>query len=324
MNYTEEFEEKPVIIIEDKAPNQQGQGESETPVIIIEDDGFDNNTPATGTPAAPKPRKMWPWIVGSVAATLLLCIAGVKYYNYQRTFKELGVPVSYTSAENISRLEKAPGKAVTPEVVFSTDSVLGVELNFYELRGLKAAISFVEPSAADQSTYFYCQGPDYKNASSRNAQYLGTLIVQGKMYDSDTTRLGYCAMAGGNMVIGVARDEDVMEYCMEHGGDFFRQHVLVSDGVLPREFDIHGKKIRRALGRMGDKYYVVESTGKETMWDFADALREYGFNDAINLSNDYTRGFYRTADGTATPIGEKSSRSNRHKGIIPFLKFKKR
>lgn len=40
-------------------------------------------------------------------------------------------------------------------------------------------------------------------------------------------------MANNNVVIGVARDEKVKDYCIENRGSFFRQFILVSNGVLP-------------------------------------------------------------------------------------------
>ena len=101
---------------------------------------------------------------------------------------------------------------------------------------------------------------------------------------SDNTRLGYCAMANDNIVIGIARSEKVKEYVEENDGSFFRQFILVSNGVLPKKFYLHGKVERRGLGRIGDNLYYIESKHAETMWDFADALREYGFIDAIYIT----------------------------------------
>ena len=94
---------------------------------------------------------------------------------------------------------------------------------------------------------------------------------------SDTHRLGYMAMLGNNSVIGISRSEKVKDFVEERGGSFFRQFILVSDGTIPSRFFLHGKVERRAIGRIGDQLYFIATRHKETLWDFADALRELLF-----------------------------------------------
>ena len=151
-------------------------------------------------------------------------------------------------------------------------------------------------------------------------------MANGKEIEADVSRLGYCAMANDNIVIGIARNEDVKDYVLEQGGSFFRQFILVSDGVLPSRFHLHGKVERRGLGRIGDKLFYIETRHKETMWDFADALREYGFIDAIYITGGTDYCFYRTADGISHKIGDDTKYEDKHKGegIVPWLVFKKR
>ncbi len=201
----------------------------------------------------------------------------------------------------------------------TSDSILGVALNFYELRGLKAEISLQEPDTTDTSVYLYSRCADH----GKNNEYLGSVVMNGKELQSDNTRLGYCAMANDNVVIGIARDDKVRDYVEERGGSFFRQFILVSNGVLPSKFRLHGKVERRGLGRIGDNLYDIETRHAETMWDFADALREDGFTDAIYITggNDYS--FYRTADGMRHDIGNVENYPHKNgKGVIPWVVFK--
>ena len=204
--------------------------------------------------------------------------------------------------------------------------ILGVAINMYQLIGLKAEIPFTEPAVDDTDVYLYSRCCDQTSYDPESNRYLGSLVQNGKELQSDNSRLGYCAMANDNIVIGIARDEKVKDYCIEQKGSFFRQFILVSDGVLPGRFYLHGKVERRALARMGKKLFYVESKGKETMWDFADALREYGFIDAIYITGGTDYCFYRTADGTAHDIGDKHKHPDGHKGkgIVPWVVFKKR
>lgn len=321
MNYTEDnIHEKPVIIIDEKPEIVPGQGEGETPVILIEDDGDD-----APTVQQPRPRRRWPWVVGTAVVTGLLCLVAFLGYRYYRQYVNIGVPVTVTSEQNIQKLQ-AHHKAVTPEVVMTTDSILGVSMNFYQLCGLRAELTFTEPSSTDPDVYLYCRSSDYTSTNPKDNLYLGSLVVDGKEYPSDGTRLGYCAMANGNTVIGIARDEDVKDYCLEQGGSFFRQFILVSGGVLPAHFYLHGKVERCALGRMGDALYFIESCNKETMWDFADALREYGFVDAIYITGGTGNGlFYRDKDGKKHDNCAKATKNVKGKkaGIIPWLVFRK-
>ena len=133
-------------------------------------------------------------------------------------------------------------------------------------------------------------------------------------------------MANNNVVIGVARDEKVKDYCIENRGCFFSQFILVSNGVLPSRFYLHCKVERRAIGRIGNKLYYIESHNKEALWAFADALREYGFIDAIYITSGTDYCYYRSADGRLHDIGDANQKGKKHKGqgTIPWLVFKKR
>lgn len=315
MNYKEDkMSEKPLFIIEEKPDVIEGQGEGETPVITIETDN-----------GLQKSKRRTPWIIFTALTTALLCVVVVLGYKFYRTYMNIGVPVSVTSAQNIEKLNM-PVTNQTAEVILTNDSILGVALNFYEIKGLKAEITFSEPDSTDTDVFLYSRCADQTSYDSKTNHYIGSLVVNGKEIESDVSRLGYCAMANDNIVIGIARNEDVKDYVQKHGGSFFRQFILVSNGVIPYRFHLHGKVERRGLGRIGDKLYYIETRHKETMWDFADALREYGFIDAIYITGGTDYCFYRTYDGIAHSIGDETKYEDKHKGegVIPWLVFKKR
>ena len=317
----EEKDERIVVVIEDNDDVSVELDNVETPVISIESDEEEE----TSQPSSSHRHSKWPVAVVSVLLTAALCMMAAFGYRYYRRYINIGVPVSVTSKENISKLEIPPVYEM-PEVVKSSDSILGVAINMYQLIGLKAEITFTEPAVDDTDVYLYSRCCDQTSYDPETNRYLGSLVQNGKELQSDNSRLGYCAMANDNIVIGIARDEKVKDYCIEQKGSFFRQFILVSDGVLPGRFYLHGKVERRALARMGKKLFYVESKGKETMWDFADALREYGFIDAIYITGGTDYCFYRTADGTVHDIGDKHKHPDGHKGkgIVPWVVFKKR
>ena len=318
----EEKDERIVVVIEDNDDVSVELDNVETPVISIESDEEEETSQPSSSPRHSK----WPVAVVSVLLTAAICMMAAFGYRYYRRYINIGVPVSVTSKENIGKLAELPSVDEMPEVVKSSDSILGVAINMYQLIGLKAEITFTEPAVDDTDVYLYSRCCDQTSYDPETNRYLGSLVQNGKELQSDNSRLGYCAMANDNIVIGIARDEKVKDYCIEQKGSFFRQFILVSDGVLPGRFYLHGKVERRALARMGKKLFYVESKGKETMWDFADALREYGFIDAIYITGGTDYCFYRTADGTAHDIGDKHKHPDGHKGkgIVPWVVFKKR
>ena len=317
----EEKDERIVIVIDETDESPVEQHDTETPVISIESDEEEE----TSQPSSSHRHSKWPVAVISVVLTAAICMMAAFGYRYYRRYINIGVPVSVTSKENIGKLE-LPSVDEMPEVVKSSDSILGVAINMYQLIGLKAEITFTEPTVDDTDVYLYSRCCDQTSYDPESNRYLGSLVQNGKELQSDNSRLGYCAMANDNIVIGIARDEKVKDYCIEQKGSFFRQFILVSDGVLPGRFYLHGKVERRALARMEKKLFYVESKGKETMWDFADAIREYGFIDAIYITGGTDYCFYRTADGTAHDIGDKHKHPDGHKGkgIVPWVVFKKR
>lgn len=313
-NHTQEPEE-PVFLIERQEdreePNTASNLAAQALELLKERQG--------GKEEPPKPRHPWlRWLLGVVAAAALalLAIWGYRAWLHQR---DHNIPVSATPEENIAKLQQPP-RTEKPGVVMTSDSILGVALDFYALHGVRASIEWVEPDTLDQSVFLYCRSADHK----ADSLYLGSLVVNGEEKPSYEGRMGYMAMTADRFVVGVSESEAVKDYVMEQGGSFFRQMVLVSNGVLPHQFELHGKVERKAIGRIGEQYYFVVTRSKETMWDFADALREYGFLDAIYITGGDNYSFYRTADGVKHDIGNVTEYPHKKwKGIIPWLVFRK-
>lgn len=291
----------------------------EVPIIIIERDEQPQPKEVVTKVVAPSQKRKW--LKRLLALVVFGCVmvatlVGYYLWNY---YYNIGVSVSVTPEQNIEKLQR-PVKQEVPEVVMTCDSILGVAMDFYAIYSLKASIEFEEPDTADASVYLYCRSADHKADNT----YIGSLVVNGEERQSDTHRLGYMAMLGGNSVIGISRSEKVKDYVQEHGGSFFRQFILVSNGEIPGRFFLHGKVERRAIGRIDDQLYYIATRYKETLWDFADALREYGFIDAIYITGGADYVFYRDKDGARHDIGDLSDYPHSiWKGIIPWLVFRK-
>jgi len=291
----------------------------EVPIIIIERDEQPQPKEVVTKVVAPSTKRKWLkrlLALVSFGCVMVAVLAGYHLWNY---YYNIGVSVSVTPEQNIEKLQR-PVKLETPEIVMTSDSILGVAMDFYAIRGLKASIEFEEPDTADTSVYLYCRSADHKADNT----YIGSLVVNGEERQSDTHRLGYMAMHGGNSVIGISRSEKVKDYVQEHGGSFFRQFILVSNGMIPSRFFLHGKVERRAIGRIDNQLYYIATRHKETLWDFADALREFGFIDAIYITGGNGYVFYRNKEGIRHDIGDTSDYPHtKWKGIVPWLVFRK-
>ena len=294
------------------------QQRPEVPIITIERDEQPQQKTATNTHIQSGKQK-WIRRLVQLVVTGCMMVAVAVAYHYWNYYYNIGVPVSVSPGQNITKLQ-SPATPETSEVVMTSDSIFGVAMDFYAIHGLRASIEFAEPDTADASVFLYCRSADHKP----DGKHLGSLVVDGEERQSDTHRLGYMARLEGNQVIGISRSDKVKDYVQEHGGSFFRQFVLVSDGTIPHRFYLHGKVERRAIGRIGNRLYYIATRHKETLWDFADALREYGFIDAIYITGGANYGFYRDSHGIRHDIGNPSTYPHKKwEGIIPWLVFRK-
>ncbi len=321
----DDMQEKPIFSIENSDGKNSSQDILEEPVITIERDDEDGDEARKRNERPGKRHgRLWKWgmiALGFVAVVVvvLACYKGIRLYNY---YYNIGVSISVSPKENIIKLDLMKAKAGPSEVVLKKDSVLGVAINIYELRNVKAELTLVEPDTADHSVLMYTRTADY----TATGTYLGSLVVDGEEKQSDVSRLGYCAIKGGNMVIGVSRFDDMKDHMIDSDGSYFRQFILVSNGELPRRFFLHGKVERKALARTyDDRLCIIETRHAETLWDFADALREYGFVDAIYLTGGNESGFYRDPNGTPYFTEAAAAyRADEHHGVAPWLVLKKR
>ena len=307
--------EKPIIIIEEKPEVIPGQGEGEVPTIVVE---------RASDEVKPAPRRFRRrlWVAAGAVFAALVCIALWAAWHYYRDYVNIGVPVAVTSEQNIAKLQMPVNAQEQPEVIKTSDSILGVAMQFYEMRGLRAELVMNEPDTADLDVYLYCRSADYH----KDFSIIGEMVMDGRELETvDNWRRGYFVADRDSYAIGIARDNKAMHYARDHGGCFFRQFILLSDRTIPRTFYLHGKVERRAIGRMAnDKLYYIATLHKETMWDFADALREYGFVDAIYITGGYDYTFYRSADGVRHDIGDSGRYPHKNPGRVPWLVFRRR
>lgn len=118
----------------------------------------------------------------------------------------------------------------------------------------------------------------------------------------------WCRISTGTESVQVATDEIV----------YIRADDNYSDLVLTND-----KAKCRAIVHI-DQFYYIATRHKETLWDFADALREYGFIDAIYITGGADYVFYRDKNGIRHDIGDSADYPHeKWKEVVPWLVFRK-
>ena len=235
------------------------------------------------------------------------------------------VDSSVSDKQNIEILKaKIPGRANGTTV--TSDSIFGVAFDMFSLDGLAASLEREMPDTTDSSLVLFMRSADYHPDGSM----LGTVVINGKELPAKELRKrpSYLAISKeGVIALGISLSDKVAEFAKSNDGSFFRQYTLLGDGELPTDFMLHGKVERAGIGRMADgKMYYVVSKHKETMYDFADALREYGFVDAIYITGGNAYTFHRSSDGNIhipEPTKAKLVKYNSSAPPAPILVFRK-
>lgn len=293
---------------------------TEVPLISIERTK-DTQPP---TPPAKRQRGRVRWLV-PVALTLLIATAAISalwYYRYD--LMNPGIPVTRSDKEVITELE-APFSPDATGTTMTSDSIFGVAMDFYSLCGLRASLEPNLPDTADRSLVLFMRSADYHPEGTA----IGTLVINGKRIEAKerNSRAAYLAISKeGKAVTGVSLSDKLADHATRTGGSFFRQFILLSDGTLPTDFRLHGKVERAALARMADgSLFYVTTRNKETMYDFADAMREYGVVDAMYITGGNSYTFHR--DTTGAPhcndaVRKKIEKYSSNQIPTPFLVFR--
>lgn len=306
---------------------QHLQDPDEIEFIIERDEEEQPQNSEAVHPAKPKKRRKWLGYLLKALGLVALMILSLVIYNYWRGQHSKKLTFSPTPAENMERLQQ-PVTSEDSKVVFTTDSLLGVSLNLYELCGLQATIEFDEPKLKDASVMLYCRSADFRKD---DGSFIGSFVVNGEDYtvdcSNDSVPHGYMAILGPRCVIGIDDTDAVKKFVIENGGSYFQQYFLVSNGiVLQDNLNALGGTTRRcALGwkKKTDKLFFVVSRDEVSAWDFSDALREFGFTNAIYITGGSDYCYYRDEEGTRQDIGDVANYPYKKWTGVPWLVFRK-
>lgn len=309
-----------IDVPEDPAPDGRP---TEVPVISIEKG---HESPLPGIAQSVRPTSVvnrW-WLLAIIFIAIV--VAGIIAYFFLNSNRSEKFPQSVSDKENIAKLETPVADFASGTDSFS-DSVLGVAMDFYPLNGLIASLEREIPDSTDQTLVLFMRSADYHP----DGRTIGSIVVNGELAEGKEreSRPAYVAISPeGKAVIGVSTTDKLLDYTVKNSGSFFRQFVLLSDGTLPEKFHLHGKVERAALGRTtNDQLFYIVTRHKETMYDFADALREYGFVDAVYITGGNSYNFSRDTSGHphATPEVEKKFQKYNSRPLpAPLLVFRRK
>ncbi|WP_300762256.1 phosphodiester glycosidase family protein [uncultured Parabacteroides sp.] len=191
----------------------------------------------------------------------------------------------------------------TPSVALFVDSINDVKMQIYALNGLSAGLSFDMPDQGDTAVFLVVQAADIRRD---NGGIVGDFVLRGEQLARGKRKSGYCAVLGGQVVLGLETGDEMLDRCVRQKGDFFRQYPLVMNGEI-QENQLKGKALRRALARQAGRLYFVASCNRESIYDFAEALADLGFSEALYLVGGSSYGWWREEGKKVHELGRQET-----------------
>ena len=225
----------------------------------------------------PKPgRRWWPWLV----AALLLIAIGLAFW---KTTPRSKPSTSTYSAEPVIDEEEQVTYEATAETkaytMVTCDSINDIALRIYTPVGGHIEMYVGRLPLDDRSIILAAQAADYR---ADNGQIAGAFVYKGELLSRGHPKYGFCAIIGDKLTMGMSRETALFERAVEQEGYFFRQFSLVHDGKHGESVP-KGKAIRRALCYYQESTVIIETQGRESYHDFAQALMDMGVQEAIAL-----------------------------------------
>ena len=233
---------------------------------------------------------------GIIAVVSLLIIGSLFFWPFSR---EEGEPEHIEMVNPVILQDDTLKMDKQARVEFRLDSINDVVLSIYSLQNMRAEMSLQMPSQSDSTVYFVVWAADIRKD---NGQILGDFVLKGKQLSRGKRKTGYCAILDGKISLGNTINDEIKDYCITHGGDFFRQYPLVMDGEI-QENRLKGKAIRRALAQQSNDFYIVESKNRESLYDFSEALADMGFTNALYLVGGSSYAWWREDATTVNELG---------------------
>lgn len=235
---------------------------------------------------------------GMIVLCVMLLLGGLAWFVCDREESEVEEEIQEIEQPVVVPVDPLPSSAAS--VVLSVDSINDVKIRIYALNGLSAGLSFDLPDKGDTTVLLAVQAADIRRD---NGGIVGDFVLRGERLARGKRKSGYCALLDRKVLLGAATDDEAMERCIRQKGDFFRQYPLVINGEI-QENRLKGKALRRALARQGETLCFVESCNRESVYDFAEALADFGFSEALYLVGGNSYGWWRESNNAVHEFGQ--------------------
>ena len=175
-----------------------------------------------------------------------------------------------------------------------------VPLKLYIPHNAEMSLHIGRMDKNDTTIVYAAQAADVR---ADNGGIVGAFVLKGEPLAWGISKKGYCASINGVVTIGVAENSPLFEQATVHGGYFFRQYPLVSDGRIV-ENEPKGKSIRRSICDRDGEIFMVETGSKESFHDFSQALVDLGVDQAVYLVGSSAYGWAVDGEGVVHEFGE--------------------
>lgn len=255
--------------------------------------------------------------VGAIIIGLKICGTFEANRTDNEVIQYIYEPEPQTSSETeqfIGTVTDSTGEAFTEHV---SRTVNDIDLNIYIPHCAKAELAVGAPDSTDSSIILAAQAADIR---ADNGKIVGAFVLKGKPVSWGLSKKGFVAIIDNEIFIGVAENSPLFEEATERNGYFFRQYPLVSEG---RAIDNEpkGKAIRKAICDRNGEIMVIMSAGRESFHDFAQALADFGVDNAVYLvGSELSYGFCRDEQGRFIPFSQKHLDSRKYENYIVWRK----
>lgn len=267
-----------------------------------------------------KRKRILRWCVGSFMIVVVL-FSIYSLYNKDRNvtsvLKETCSGKEEFFMQTNVREVAAIATCVSPSIFMFSDTVNDVPMQFFVLDGMAAQLFKGMPSIQDTTLLFVLPAADVRKD---NREIVCDFVLDGHRYSKGKRKEGYCALLDGQLFLGTSTTDTLMNYCILHHGSFFRQYMLVSRGrICPNV--LKGKSLRRAVAKKkGDSHvYIVLSWQRESLYDFSEALADYGMYNALYLPGGDAYAYYRM-EGEVHFLGHSQAFVSSNSSYLVFRK----
>lgn len=239
--------------------------------------------------AQPKHR-WWPWLLAVLLLIVLVIVCWkISHHTTKKPSNYVEEPVA-DSTQNVTFETPAESNAYTQ---IAQETVNDITLQIYTPVGGHVEMLVGSFPYNDKSIVLAAQAADYR---ADNGEISGAFVYKGELLSRGHPKYGFCAIIGDKITIGMSRETVLFERAVEQEGDFFRQFSLIHDGQYGEKLP-KGKAVRRALCYYQECIVIIESTDRESLHDFAQALKDMGVKESISLVGSVQLPLYENENG---------------------------